>query len=134
MLNLEYLSFNISSTNNYYKCIGLLNNEEVCKCQINIHNSIWTISSWYTNDKYLHMGIGTATLKYLIKYLKQIKSLEQIEYIWNGTNEYVYKWMKTHFDATCKCPLAVQKTQSEDDWESHIYCLDLQKFLSFFNI
>jgi hypothetical protein len=54
-----------------------------------------------------------------------------IEYIWNGQNQYVYDWLVKNFDAVCECPIAVQKTQPGDDWDSHIYELDCNKVLSF---
>ena len=57
-----------------------------------------------------------------------------IEYIWNGTNEYVFDWLVTHFNAVCKCPIAVQKTQADDDWSSHIYELNVNKVLKYFKL
>ena len=57
-----------------------------------------------------------------------------IEYIWNGQNQYVYDWLKKNFDAVCKCPIAAQKTQPGDDWDSHIYELDCNKVLRFAGI
>lgn len=53
---------------------------------------------------------------------------------WNGLNQYVYDWLEKNFDAVCNCPLAVQKTQSDDDWSSHIYTLDKDKVLEFAGI
>lgn len=129
-LNLE---FHISEANNSFKCITKLGDIEVCKCQINLCGKTWTISSWYTDNKYLNKGIGSKTLKYLLRYLYEKFGVPDcVEYIWNGTNDYVYEWMKSHFGAISKCPIAVQKTQCEDDWDSHIYYLNVEKVLDYF--
>lgn len=42
-----------------------------------------------------------------------------------------YDWLVKNFDAVCECPIAVQKTQPGDDWDSHIYELDCNKVLRF---
>lgn len=132
-VNLDKIAFKILQTNNSYKCIAIYNDIEVCKCQINIENFTWTISSWYTNKDYLKQGIGTKTLKYLVNFLfKEFNKPNAIEYIWNGTNLYVFEWIENKFDATSKCPIAVQKTQCEDDWDSHIYSLNVDKVIEYF--
>ena len=59
---------------------------------------------------------------------------DKIEYIWNGANQYVYDWMTHHFDPISKCPIAVQKYASEDDWDSHVYILNVEKVLKYFEI
>lgn len=129
------LEFSILENNNAFKCIAKLKSEEICKCQINVSNSTWTISSWYTDKKHLNKGIGTKTLKHLLKYLYKVFGTPKcVEYIWNGANEYVYEWMENNFGAISKCPIAVQKTQSDDDWSSHIYCLNVEKVIKYFEL
>lgn len=83
----------------------------------------------------LYRTIGTDILKHGLQNMAQIFGLpDHIEYIWNGLNQYVYDWLEKNFDAVCNCPLAVQKTQSDDDWSSHIYTLDKDKVLEFAGI
>lgn len=110
---------------------------EICKCNVYTDNrhTTWTISSWFTKNGYNGKGIGRLTLYNILNYLYRLygKPLS-IEYIWNGTNEYVFNWLTEHFDAVCKCPIAIQKTQSDDDWSSHIYILNTDKVLNYFNI
>lgn len=134
-INLDLLKFEINIANNSYRCNTLFNDFAVCKCQINKENNTWTISSWYTDKNYLNKGIGAKTLKYLLQHLyDKFGCPENIEYIWNGANQYVYDWIEKNFDAISKCPLAVQKTQCEDDWNSHIYHLNVKKVLKYFTI
>ena len=42
-----------------------------------------------------------------------------IKYIWNGTNDYVGKWLEK-FDAVNNCPINLMKYSGEDFPESHI--------------
>lgn len=134
--NVEQIKFNIFETpKNTFKCIALLEDIEACKCQINVDGSTWTISSWYTNKDYQHKGIGTKTLKQLLQHLySNFGCPMRIEYIWNGANEYVYEWLEVNFGALSKCPLAVQKTQTDDDWDSHIYYLNVEKVIKYFEL
>ena len=127
------LEFKISEKNNSFKCFLNSGDIELCKCQINVCNKTWTISSWYTNKDYLNKGFGTKTLKHLLRFLyEQFGKPESVEYIWNGANYYVYQWMELNFGAISKCPLAVQKVQSDDDWDSHIYYLNVNKVIKYF--
>ena len=80
-------------------------------------------------------GYGKATLKACLDEIYKKHGLpKRIEYIWNGTNSYVLDWLNKHFGAISKCPIAVQKYASEDDWDSHIYILNKDKFLNYFEI
>lgn len=111
--------------------------EEVCHCQLDTedNNSIWTISSWYTKKGYGNHGIGRASMKELLDYMFQTYgSPKKIQYIWNGANAYVMDFLEENFDAVCNCPIAVQKTQAEDDWDSHMYTLNKDKVLSYFHV
>lgn len=107
----------------------------ICHCEIHKKNddsNIWVIPAWFTEEGYKNQGIGTVVLASAIRDMKTIFGIpDHIEYIWNGQNQYVYDWLKKNFDAVCKCPIAVQKTQPGDDWKSHIYELDCNKVLRF---
>lgn len=119
------------------ECKAFLDYEEICFCKVNTDSDeeSWTISSWFTNENMQGKGIGKKTLAnvLLALYLKN-GTPKKIQYIWNGTNKYVLEWMERHFDAECSCPVAVLKLQADDDWESHIYNLDVDKVLKYFEI
>lgn len=118
-------------------CEATIQNKVVCSCKVNVNfaNHAWVIASWFTNEDMQGQGIGKKTLAEAISYLYRHTGIpEKIKYIWNGTNVYVLEWMQRHFDAKCSCPIAVQKKQPDDDWESHIYDLDVNKTLSYFEI
>lgn len=107
----------------------------VCSCKINTENDIWSISSWYTIPEYGNKGYGKKTMAALIKHMYDMFGVPLgIEYIWNGANQYVYDWIEKNFEAVCECSMSVMKYQCEDDWESHIYKLNKDKFLSYFHI
>lgn len=110
--------------------------EEMCYASISLNEADeekkWGISEWFTEEKYRNIGIGRITLKKLSQYIVDKYGRPNIvEYTWNGTNDYVLDWLMKHFDAKCNCPIAVQKTQSSDDWDSHIYTLNAEKFLAY---
>ena len=122
-----------SHNNNSYKTTAYINQESVCRCVINRKNETWTISSWYTENNHQHNGYGKLTLKECLNRMaNDYKLPESVKYIWNGVNEYVLDWLKENFDAVCDCPMVVQKYASDDDWSSHIYTLNRDKFLSYF--
>lgn len=105
--------------------------EQVCKAVLHLEEGVLTISSWFTNKDYMNNGAGKATLKEAVCYvLEMYGEPEKIEYVWNGSNEYVLEWLQK-FDGECNCPIAVQKTQADDDWDSHVYTLNKQKFLDY---
>lgn len=109
----------------------------VGKCRICFDESgkVWTISSWFVEPEYQNQGIGHRILQKTLARMYQTYGLpDKIEYIWNGANEYVLNWMERHFDAACTCPLVIQKTQTDDDWSSHIYELNTEKVLCYFKI
>ena len=125
-----------------YECFGTLDGETLdkrnpaCICKISVTKDKWTISSWYTKRAYKNRGIGKQTLGHLLRHLHQLHGTpNHIEYIWDGRNEYVYEWMTKHFDAKCQCPIAVQKMfEAEDDWQSHMYQLDVAKVFEYFEV
>lgn len=95
----------------------------------------WTISGWYIEELYQNQGIGKRLLGNSLKYLyTKLGRPTKIEYIWNGYNEYVMDWLSKNFSPLSRCPIAVQKYQSDDDWDSHIYTLDAEKVLAYFKL
>ena len=111
--------------------------DKLCECKIDVDlgTKTWTISSWYTTDKHKHHGYGKLTLQECLKAISSVYGTPNtVEYIWNGANQYVFDWLEENFGALSKCPIAVQKYASDDDWESHIYILNREKFLRYFSI
>ena len=109
--------------------------EKLCECKINISDAEWIISSWYTSDGHKHNGYGKQTMKACLSYIRaRFKLPDRIKYVWNGANGYVLDWLKDNFDAICDCPIAVQKNAFDDDWSSHIYTLNKDKFMKYFEI
>lgn len=100
---------------------------DVCQCEVSVDEGarLWNISSWFTKPGYMDKGFGRETLKQALAYcIKAYGVPASIRYTWNGMNSYVLAWLERHFDAACICPIAVQKNQADDDWDSHIYELD----------
>lgn len=117
------------------ECEAMLGDKVICSCKVNSNISMWTIVSWFTNEEFQGNGIGKKTLAQTLYCLyKNTGAPKEIKYIWNGMNSYVLEWMERHFDAKSLCPIAVQKKQADDDWESHIYDLDVAKTLAYFEI
>lgn len=108
---------------------------KVGHCTISVKEQTWTITGWYINGDYQHKGLGKELLSNSLHYLRNnIGYPESVEYIWNGSNEYVMDWLESNFNPISKCPLAVQKYSSDDDWMSHVYTLNREAFLAYFNI
>lgn len=127
--------FEIQEKKETYTCLFFIDKVCVSRCVIDVVDNIWTISSWYTTKGYGNKGYGTKTMQYLLKYIFAINGApNRIEYIWNGSNLYVFDWLDSNFGAISKCPIAIQKTQSDDDWDSHIYYLNTNKFMRYFNL
>ena len=127
--------FKVIENKDNYTCFLMLDNKEICKCFIGVEDKVWTISSWYTLKGYENRGFGKKTLRYLLHYLySKLGAPNKIQYIWNGLNSYVFDWLDNNFGAISKCPIAIQKTQSDDDWDSHIYYLNTNKVLKYFEI
>ncbi len=111
------------------------NNACECKICINPEKTIWSISSWHTNNRYMHQGYGSQTLKHTLQRMyDDLHEPEQIRYIWNGANQYVMDWLEQNFTPVSLLPIATQKKDDIDDWDAHIYILDKQKVLTYFNI
>ncbi len=137
MLNKETFKVDIDKQRNIIEVSLIKENISVCKCRMYTDNSKknWTVSSWYTNKNFLHQGFGKKTLdKTVWEMYKQFGYPEKVDYIWNGANKYVFNWLYKNFDAKSSCPIAVQKYATDDDWSSHIYNLNKDKFLNYFGI
>lgn len=129
------MDIRIKTDTNSVTCETIIENNIACYCRVNFAGDTWTISSWYTSKNYKRQGIGKKTLQTaLAKVYSMTSKPDKIEYIWNGANQYVYEWMIHHFDPISKCPIAVQKYASEDDWDSHVYILNVEKVLQYFEI
>ena len=126
-------NYDFKIKNNKYTCNYTIDDKIISKCEICVNNNTWTITAWFTNNEYKNQGYGTAVLRALTNYLNNLFGKpESVEYVWNGDNEYVYDWLTNNFDPISKCPIAVQKTANDDDWDSHIYYLNTEKFLNYF--
>ena len=111
--------------------------KKVCECKVCVNKShdAWSISAWYTSTSYMHKGYGKETLKHILEDMyEELGIPSKIEYIWNGSNQYVMDWLERNFDPVCKLPLAVLKNQEADDWDAHIYVLNRDKVIKYFNI
>lgn len=97
--------------------------------------NVWTISEWFVSDCFQHKGYGRRILDAaLTKMFEMFGEPFEIQYVWNGQNEYVFEWLKKNFTPISTCPIAIQKTQSDDDWSSHIYKLQKEKVLKYFEL
>lgn len=106
-------------------------NVQVSYCKINCDNNCWTISEWFTNHDYLHQGYGKQAFKKAINQaLHEHGMPDKIEYIWNGANDYVMDFLKK-FSPVCKLPLSVRKYSDVDEWEGHIYILNVGKVFDY---
>lgn len=108
---------------------------EIGNCKVIVTDNKWTISGWYVNKSYQNKGFGNHLLKETFQYIINNKYVPNtIDYIWNGTNQYVYNWIVDKFDAYCDCPIAVRKNSFDDDWNSHIYHLNKNKLFEYFEL
>lgn len=130
--------YRMENRNGDITCILSVDNvPDICTCKMHVNQSehSWTISSWFTKPEYKNKGYGKETMKRTMECCAGLYGMpESINYIWNGTNEYVLEWLNSHFDAVCSCPITVQKYNADDDWSSHIYNLNKDKVLAYFGI
>ena len=127
--------FTDEKSNGCHMSVLRIHGDTVCSCKVSIDNNIWSIVSWYTEKEHLHNGYGYKTMRHIILRLYEAYGEpDKIRYVWNGANEYVMEWMNRHFSPVSMLPLVVQKYSDKDDWESHIYILDKDKFLKYFDI
>lgn len=135
-MNILY-DFNASQNLNVVRISAkaMENGKVVGICHMDSTKNAWTISSWYVDTDYQGRGIGTSLLQGSLQCLNEwIGEPSKIKYIWNGQNEYVMDWLNKHFSPISDCPIAVQKTQAEDDWASHMYTLNKDSVLEYFDI
>ena len=132
------ITYEIQNKKDHVNCQMMINETEVvCTCEISVNKSekLWNITSWFTKNEFKNRGFGKDTMKKSMGYcMETYGSPEYIQYTWNGSNSYVLDWIESHFDAICTCPIAVQKTQADDDWSSHIYDLNKDKVLEYFGL
>jgi hypothetical protein len=143
-LNLEFSDIHIAPSENRknFRVVTLLENKQVCKCTINtdIKEDMWQISGWYTQPGYKDKGIGRATLKHTLQIIAEdyrqrgIPLPKNVEYIWDGSHQYVYAWLEKNFQAKSKGNRAVMKYCFDDDWSSHIYTLNRDAVFKYFDI
>ncbi len=130
-------TYEIINKNGHETCKQIIGDIEVCTCEISINKvtNTWNINAWYTKEGFKNKGYGKATMHKLLAHcIEKYGEPNIIQYTWNGTNAYVMNWLERCFDAICTCPIAIQKTQSEDDWDSHIYELNKEKVLVYFKL
>ena len=133
--DLERSKFKENKSNSSIEKQYFLDDKLVCKCKVDYDKNGWCISSWYTEKEYMHKGFGRKTLASVLADLYELTGKpEQIQYIWNGSNDYVEEWLERNFDATNTYPIEVQKNCWEDTWDSHVYDLDVDKVLGYFSI
>lgn len=111
--------------------------EYICKCVISVNknDNSWIISQWYANKNYQHKGYGRLTMKYLVQELYNKYKPNNIIYIWNNVNEYVYNWIVNNFDAKLSDEaIRILKVTDEDVKEGHQYYLNKDKFLKYFEV
>lgn len=105
---------------------------EVGHVTVHIADLTLTISEWQVASRMRNIGIGRTLLQYAVELcMNTYGNAIQVIYNWNGKNDYVLKWLEKHFDAVCKCPIAVQKYQWEDTWDAHQYELNINKFMDY---
>ena len=131
------MKYEVWNKRDHITCKLMTEDIEVCRCEISVakRTGTWNISEWFTNSKFMHQGIGKETMRRTLHYcMDTYGNPASITYTWNGANEYVIKWLEKEFDAFCTCPIAVQKTQADDDWDSHVYDLNKEKVLKYFEL
>ena len=104
--------------------------KEVSYAKVNINGKSWEVSAWYTDAEYQNKGYGSIALKQAMVYAHACtEDPEQVEYTWNGVNQYVMDWLERKFNAKCTCPIAVLKYSVEYTKEAHKYELDVKSVL-----
>lgn len=108
---------------------------EIGNCKLIVFDDHWVISGWYVKKEFQNQGFGNELLKRSFQYsIDQNYNPSKIDYIWDGTNRYVYDWIVENFDAVCDCPIAVRKNAFDDDWNSHIYHLNRDMLFEYFGL
>lgn len=102
---------------------------------VNPRENSWMISEWFVDHNYQRQGLGKDLFLYAMKYFNLHYPIpDKIEYVWNGANQYVYDWLQKNFAPVSQCPIAIQKSNTDDDWLSHIYELDVNSVFEYFDL
>lgn len=105
------------------------------RCSISEEDSVFTISAWYVDKEYQNKGLGRKLLfDTFDKFESDRGTPLQIQYNWNGTNNYVFDWLSENFAPLSMCPISVLKYEDiypADVPEGHLYKLDREAFLTY---
>lgn len=128
--------YSISSLGNKHIAYAKHDGDTIGHCSISVDKSNnWMISEWFVDSGFQKQGIGRELFKQNCAHLvENFGYPNKIEYIWNGTNQYVFDWLQENFAPVSMCPISVQKYSSGDDWLSHVYSLDKDAFLKYFDV
>lgn len=108
---------------------------KVGRCEMSYGVSKWGIKEWFVEDGYKRKGIGKQMMKLLMEdLLKDTGKPVEVIYTWNGENEYVYDWLIRNFNAVCQEDLNVLKNDSKFGWKAHLFKLDTNLVLKYFDI
>lgn len=135
-VGISALKYAFDISRNHIRCNAIKDDTtiSVSILSIDAKTGVWDITFWNTHEKYRHHGYGKMSLEKAFHKAIEVYGFPQtIRYAWNGTNQYVLDWMERHFNAECSSPIAVRKTQPDDDKDSHIYVLDKMKVFEYFS-
>lgn len=106
------------------------NNIPIARCLVyasDDKHSVWKISIWKVREDMQRRGYGKKLLKAALEQLRSRVGIPtEVIYLWNGSNQYVMDWMMRHFEPVCMGDIAAIKYQADDDWESHMYKLNVK--------
>lgn len=132
----KVIKYEFDVSRNHIRCNAIKDDTtiSVSILSIDAKTGVWDITFWNTHEKYRHRGYGKMLLEKAFHKAIEVYGFPQtVRYAWNGTNQYVLDWMERHFNAECSSPIAVRKTQPDDDKDSHIYVLDKMKVFEYFS-
>lgn len=105
------------------------------RCTVSASQGIWTISAWYVDEEYQNRGLGRKLLFNTCENLeKKVGEPMEIQYNWNGTNDYVFNWLSENFSPLSMCPMSVLKYEDiypEDIPSGHLYKLKKEQFVKY---
>ena len=107
----------------------------VGRCSISNQEGVWTISAWYIDNPYQNKGLGRKLLFDTCEELAEKDRMPgEIQYNWNGTNNYVFDWLSENFSPLSMCPMSVLKYEDiypADIPEGHLYKLVREQFIDY---
>jgi len=127
------INYNVIVNNKYVQVVAEADNKAIGSCKVDYADNEITISSWFVDKEYQHLGYGKKILGKAIESIPD--KFDVVKYIWNGRNEYVLQWMEKHFNAKSLCPIHMLKysyLHPEDSWDLHVYKLNTEKFMKYF--